>query len=173
MKYFMTILMVAVTTFFVSCANPSTITPETPETPETPVTPVTPEPPKPIQHFAEKVLWEGNWYFMYIQADMFENTGDVPREIIVTFQEESSGQQVGMLVSVDSSIQYTKGTWSNNANPVINPKNNCIIYNATGSDEWTISYLPTQDEWNTMKTKGLTACINGGSMFKKIVIKEI
>lgn len=170
MKYFMTILMVAVTTFFVSCANPSTTMPETPETP---VTPVTPEPPKPIQHFAEKVLWEGYEYFMDIQADMFEDTGDVPREIIVNFQEESSGQQVGLLRSVDNSIQYANGTWSNNANPVINPKNNCITYNATGSDEWTISYLPTQDEWNTMKTKGLTACINGGSKFKKIVIKEI
>lgn len=169
-KYFMTILMVAVTTFFVSCANPST---KMPETPEIPVTPVTPEPQKPIQHYDEKVRWEGYKYFMDIQADMFENTGDVPREIIVTFQEESSGQQAGMLVSVDSSIKYTNGTWSNNANPVIDPKNNWIIYNATGSDEWTISYLPTQDEWNTMKTKGLTACINGGSMFKKIVIKEI
>ena len=159
-KYFMTILMVVVTTFFVSCANPSTIMPETP------VTPVTPEPPKPIQHFAEKVLWEGNWYFMDIQADMFENTGDVP------FQESKSGQQVGLLVSVDSSIQYVNGTWFN-ASQVIDSESNCIVYNATGSDEWTISYLPTQDEWNTMKTKGLAACINGGSDFKKIVIKEI
>lgn len=173
MKYFMTILMVAVTTFFVSCANPSTIMPETPVTPVTPVELKPQEPQKPIQHYDEKVLWEGYEYFMYIQADMFEDTGDVPREIIVTFQEESSGQQAGMLVSVDSSIQYTKGTWSNNANPVINPKNNCILYNATGSDEWTISYLPTQDEWNTMKTKGLTPVINGGSNFKKIVIKAI
>lgn len=75
-KYFMTILMVVVTTFFVSCANPSTIMPETP------VTPVTPEPPKPIQHFAEKVLWEGYEYFMDIQADMFEDTGDVPRKLL-------------------------------------------------------------------------------------------
>lgn len=166
-KYFMTILMVAVTTFFVSCANPSTIMPETP------VTPVIPEPPKPIQHFAEKVLWEGYDYSMEIQADMFEDTGDVPREIIVTFQESESGQQVGLLRSVDGSIQYINGTWSNNANRVINSESNCIVYNATGSDEWTISYLPTQDEWNTMKTKGLTACINGGSNFKKIVIKEI
>ncbi len=166
-KYFMTILMVAVTTFFVSCANPSTIMPETP------VTPVTPEPPKPIQHFAEKVLWEGYYYYMDIQADMFENTGDVPREIIVTFQESESGQQVGLLYSVEDSIQYINGTWSNNASQVINSESNWIIYNATGSDEWTISYLPTQDEWNTMKTKGLTACINGGSRFKKIVIKEI
>ena len=132
------------------------------------------EPQKPIQHFAEKVLWEDyKINSVGFQADMFEDTGDVPREIIVTFQEESSGQQAGMLVSVDSSIQYTNGTWSNNANPVINPKNNCITYNAAGSDEWTISYLPTQDEWNTMKTKGLTAGINGGSMFKKIVIKAI
>lgn len=166
-KYFMTILMVVVTTFFVSCANPSTIMPETP------VTPVTPEPPKPIQHFAEKVLWEGYEYFMDIQADMFEDTGDVPREIIVTFQESKSGDQVGMLYSVDASIIYYNGTWSNNANRVIDSESNCIVYNATGSDEWTISYLPTQDEWNTMKTKGLTACINGGSDFKKIVIKEI
>nr|WP_318706752.1 hypothetical protein [uncultured Treponema sp.] len=166
-KYFMTILMVAVTTFFASCANPSTIMPETP------VTPVTPEPPKPIQHFAEKVLWEGDEYYMDIQADMFENTGDVPREIIVTFQESESRKQVGLLCSVDNSIQYINGTWSNNANQVIDPESNCIIYNATGLDEWTISYLPTQDEWNTMKTKGLTACINGGSNFKKIVIKEI
>ena len=166
----MTILMVAVTTFFVSCANPSTIIPETPETP---VTPVTPEPPKPIQHFAEKVLWEGYDYFMNIQADMFENTGDVPREIIVTFQEKRSGQQTGLLRSVDNSIIYYNGTWSNNASQVIDSESNCIVYNATGSDEWTISYLPTQDEWNTMKTKGLTACINGGSNFKKIVIKEI
>ena len=165
-KYFMTILMVAVTTFFVSCANPSTIMPETP------VTPVTPEPPKPIQHFAEKVLWEGDKYYMDIQADMFENTGDVPREIIVTFQESESRKQVGLLTSVDNSIQYVNGTWLN-ANQVIDPESNCIVYNATGSDEWTISYLPTQDEWNTMKTKGLTACINGGSHFKKIVIKEI
>ena len=165
-KYFMTILMVVVTTFFVSCANPSTIIPETP------VTPVTPEPPKPIQHFAEKVLWEGYEYFMDIQADMFEDTGDVPREIIVTFQESKSGQQVGLLVSVDNSIQYVNGTWFN-ASQVIDSKNNCIVYNATGSDEWTISYLPTQDEWNTMKTKGLTAGINGGSNFKKIVIKAI
>lgn len=165
-KYFMTILMVAVTTFFVSCTNPSTIMPETP------VTPVTPEPPKPIQHFAEKVLWEGYEYFMYIQADMFENTGDVPREIIVTFQESKSGKQVGLLCSVDASIDYVNGTWLN-ANQVIDPKSNWIIYNATGSDEWTISYLPTQDEWNTMKTKGLKACINGGSDFKKIVIKAI
>lgn len=165
-KYFMTILMVAVTAFFVSCANPSTIMPETP------VTPVTPEPPKPIQHFAEKVLWEGYEYFMDIQADMFEDTGDVPREIIVTFQESKSGEQVGLLVSVDNSIQYVNGTWFN-ASQVIDSKNNCIVYNATGSDEWTISYLPTQDEWNTMKTKGLTAGINGGSNFKKIVIKEI
>lgn len=163
----MTILMVAVTTFFVSCANPSTIMPETP------VTPVTPEPPKPIQHFAEKVLWEGYDYSMDIQADMFENTGDVPREIIVTFQETKSRQQVGLLRSVDNSIQYINGTWSNNASQVIDPESNCIIYMATGSDEWTISYLPTQDEWNIMKTKGLTACINGGSKFKKIVIKEI
>ena len=169
-KYFMTILMVAVTTFFVSCANPSTIMPEPPETP---VTPVTPEPPKPIQHFAEKVLWEGYDYFMNIQADMFENTGDVPREIIVIFQETKSRQQVGLLRSVDNSIQYINGTWSNNASQVIDPESNCIIYMATGSDEWTISYLPTQDEWNIMKTKGLTACINGGSKFKKIVIKEI
>ena len=166
-KYFMTILMVAVTTFFVSCANPSTIMPETP------VTPVTPEPPKPIQHFDEKVLWEGYQYSMDIQADMFENTGDVPREIIITFQESESGDQVGILYSVDTSIDYVNGTWSNNANRVINSESNCIVYNATGSDEWTISYLPTQDEWNTMKTKGLTACINGGSDFKKIVIKEI
>lgn len=166
-KYFMTILMVAVTAFFVSCANPSTIMPETP------VTPVTPEPPKPIQHFAEKVLWEGYDYSMEIQADMFEDTGDVPREIIVTFQETKSGQQVGLLRSVDGSIQYINGTWSNNASQVIDPESNWIIYMATGSDEWTISYLPTQDEWNTMKTKGLTACINGGSNFKKIVIKEI
>lgn len=166
-KYFMTILMVAVTTFFVSCANPSTIMPETP------VTPVTPEPPKPIQHFAEKVLWEGYDYSMDIQADMFENTGDVPREIIVTFQETKSRKQVGLLSSVDNSIQYINGTWSNNASQVIDPESNWIIYMATGSDEWTISYLPTQDEWNTMKTKGLTACINGGSKFKKIVIKEI
>lgn len=166
-KYFMTILMVAITTFFVSCANPSTIIPETP------VTPVTPEPPKPIQHFDEKVLWEGYQYSMDIQADMFENTGDVPREIIITFQESKSGDQVGMLYSVDASIIYYNGTWSNNANRVINSESNCIVYNATGSDEWTISYLPTQDEWNTMKTKGLTACINGGSDFKKIVIKEI
>ena len=166
-KYFMTILMVAVTTFFASCANPSTIIPETP------VTPVTPEPPKPIQHFAEKVLWEGDEYYMDIQADMFEDTGDVPREIIVTFQESESGDQVGLLYSVDSSIQYINGTWSNNASQVINSEGNCIYYNATGSDEWTISYLPTQDEWNIMKTKGLTACINGGSHFKKIVIKEI
>lgn len=165
-KYFMTILMVAVTTFFVSCANPSTIIPETP------VTPVTPEPPKPIQHFAEKVLWEGDEDYMDIQADMFENTGDVPREIIVTFQETKSGQQVGLLDSVDGSIQYVNGTWLN-ANQVIDPESNWIIYIATGSDEWTISYLPTQDEWNTMKTKGLTAGINGGSHFKKIVIKEI
>lgn len=163
----MTILMVAVTTFFASCANPSSIMPETP------VTPVTPEPPKPIQHFAEKVLWEGYDYYMNIQADMFENTGDVPREIIVTFQETKSRQQVGLLRSVDNSIQYINGTWSNNASQVIDPESNCIIYMATGSDEWTISYLPTQDEWNTMKTKGLTACINGGSKFKKIVIKEI
>ena len=154
---FMTILMVVViTTFFVSCANPSTIIPETP------VTPVTPEPPKPIQHFAEKVLWEGYHYYMDIQADMFENTGDVPREIIVTFQESESRKQVGLLTSVDNSIQYVNGTWLN-ANQVIDPESNCIIYIATGSDEWTISYLPTQDEWNTMKTKGLTACINGGS----------
>ena len=153
-KYFMTILMVAVTTFFVSCANPSTIMPETP------VTPVTPEPPKPIQHFDEKVLWEGYQYSMDIQADMFENTGDVPREIIVTFQETKSGQQVGMLYSVKDSIHYVNGTWSNNANRVI--ESNYIYYNATGSDEW-----------DTMKTKGLTACINGGSNFKKIVIKEI
>lgn len=166
-KYFMTILMVAVTTFFVSCANPSTIMPETP------VTPVIPEPPKPIQHFAEKVLWEGYDYSMEIQADMFEDTGDVPREIIVTFQESESGDQVGLLRSVDGSIQYINGTWSNNASQVIDPESNWIIYMATGSDEWTISYLPTQDEWNTMKTKGLTACINGGSNFKKIVIKEI
>ena len=166
-KYFMTILMVAITTFFVSCANPSTIMPETP------VTPVTPEPPKPIQHFDEKVLWEGYQYSMDIQADMFENTGDVPREIIITFQESKSGDQVGMLYSVDASIIYYNGTWSNNANRVINSESNCIVYNATGSDEWTISYLPTQDEWNTMKTKGLAACINGGSDFKKIVIKEI
>lgn len=163
----MTILMVAVTTFFASCANPSTIMPEIP------VTPVTPEPPKPIQHFAEKVLWEGYDYYMDIQADMFENTGDVPREIIVTFQETKSRKQVGLLKSVDSSIQYVNGTWSNNASQVIDTETNCIIYNATGLDEWTISYLPTQDEWNTMKTKGLTACINGGSHFKKIVIKEI
>ena len=162
----MTILMVAVTTFFVSCANPSTIMPETP------VTPVTPEPPKPIQHFAEKVLWEGDDYYMDIQADMFENTGDVPREIIVTFQESESRKQVGLLRSVDNSIEYVNGTWLN-ANQVIDPESNCIVYNATGSDEWTISYLPTQDEWNTMKTKGLTAAINGGSNFKKIVIKEI
>ena len=166
-KYFMTILMVAVTTFFVSCANPSTIMPETP------VTPVTPEPPKPIQHFAEKVLWEGYDYSMDIQADMFENTGDVPREIIVTFQESKSGKQVGLLYSVEDSIQYINGTWSNNASQVIDTESNCIVYMATGSDEWTISYLPTQDEWNIMKTKGLTACINGGSEFKKIVIKEI
>ena len=166
-KYFMTILMVAITTFYVSCANPSTIIPETP------VTPVTPEPPKPIQHFDEKVLWEGYQYSMDIQADMFENTGDVPREIIITFQESKSGDQVGMLYSVDASIIYYNGTWSNNANRVINSESNCIVYNATGSDEWTISYLPTQDEWNTMKTKGLTACINGGSNFKKIVIKAI
>lgn len=165
-KYFMTILMVAVTTFFVSCANPSTIIPETP------VTPVTPEPPKPIQHFAEKVLWEGDEYYMNIQADMFENTGDVPREIIVTFQEKRSGKQVGLLYSVDTSIDYVNGTWLN-ANQVIDTETNWIIYNATGLDEWTISYLPTQDEWNTMKTKGLTAGINGGSRFKKIVIKEI
>lgn len=137
---FMTILMVVViTTFFVSCANPSTIIPETP------VTPVTPEPPKPIQHFAEKVLWEGNQYSMDIQADMFENTGDVPREIIVTFQETKSGKQAGLLYSVDASIQYINGTWLN-ANRVINSESNCIVYNATGSDEWTISYLPTQDE---------------------------
>ena len=163
----MTILMVAVTTFFVSCANPSTIMPETP------VTPVTPEPPKPIQHFAEKVLWEGDEYYMDIQADMFENTGDVPREIIVTFQESESRKQVGLLKAADSSIQYVNGTWSNNASQVIDTKSNWIIYIATGSDEWTISYLPTQDEWNTMKTKGLSACINGGSHFKKIVIKEI
>ena len=165
-KYFMTILMVAVTTFFVSCANPSTIIPETP------VTPVTPEPPKPIQHFAEKVLWEGDDYYMDIQADMFENTGDVPREIIVTFQESESRKQVGLLRSVDNSIQYVNGTWLN-ANQVIDPESNWIIYIATGSDEWTISYLPTQDEWNTMKTKGHTAGMNGGSHFKKIVIKEI
>lgn len=164
-KYFMTILMVAVTAFFVSCANPSTIMPETP------VTPVTPEPPKPIQHFDEKVLWEGYQYSMDIQADMFENTGDVPREIIITFQESESGDQVGILYSVDTSIDYVNGTWSNNANRVI--ESNYIYYNATGSDEWTISYLPTQDEWDTMKTKGLTACINGGSDFKKIVIKAI
>lgn len=165
-KYFMTILMVAITTFFVSCANPSTIIPETP------VTPVTPEPPKPIQHFAEKVLWEGYHYYMDIQADMFENTGDVPREIIVTFQESESRKQVGLLYSAEDSIDYVNGTWLN-ANQVIDPESNWIIYIATGSDEWTISYLPTQDEWNTMKTKGLTACINGGSHFKKIVIKEI
>lgn len=166
-KYFMTILMVAVTAFFVSCANPSTIMPETP------VTPVTPEPPKPIQHFDEKVLWEGYDYYMFIQADMFKNTGDVPREIIVTFRESKAGQQVGLLYSVDGSIQYVNGTWSNNASQVIDTESNCIVYMATGSDEWTISYLPTQDEWNTMKTKGLTACINGGSNFKKIVIKAI
>ena len=110
---------------------------------------------------------------MNIQADMFENTGDVPREIIVTFQETKSGQQVGLLYSVDGSIQYVNGTWSNNASQVIDTESNCIVYMATGSDEWTISYLPTQDEWNTMKTKGLTAAINGGSNFKKIVIKEI
>nr|WP_318682367.1 hypothetical protein [uncultured Treponema sp.] len=161
--------MVAVTTFFVSCANPSTIMPETPVTP---VTPVEQEPQKPIQHYDEKVLWEGYEYFMDIQADMFENTGDVPREIIVTFQEESSGQQAGMLVSVDSSIQYTNGTWSNNANPVINPKNNCITYNAAGSDEWTISYLPTQDEWNMMKVKGIYIA-GSNKTVKKIVIKAI
>lgn len=169
-KYFMTILMVAVTAFFVSCANPTTYIPEIPETP---ATSVTSEPPKPIQHFAEKVLWEGYEYYMRIQADMFENTSDVPREIIVTFQERGSGRQVGVLTSIDDSIQYINGTWSNNANPVIDPENNCIVYNATGSDEWTILYLPTQDEWNAMKTKGLEAVINGGANFKKIVIKEI
>lgn len=163
-KYFMTILMVAVTTFFVSCANPTTYIPETP------ATPVTPGPQ--IEHFEEKVLWEGYEYFMKIQADMFENTGDVPREIIVTFRETKSREQVGLLCSVDNSIQYTNGTWSNNASQVIT-ESNCILYMATGSDEWTISYLPTQDEWNTMKTKGLTACINGGAKFKKIVIKAI
>ena len=40
----MTILMVAVTTFFVSCANPSTIIPETPVTPEEDET----DPDKPV-----------------------------------------------------------------------------------------------------------------------------
>ena len=93
--------------------------------PETPVTPVTPEPPKPIQHFAEKVLWEGDKYYMDIQADMFENTGDVPREIMVTFQESESRKQVGLLKSVDNSIQYINGTWLN-ANQVIDPEFNCI-----------------------------------------------
>lgn len=165
MKYFMTILMVAVTTFFVSCANPSTITPETP------VTPVTPEPPKPIQHFAEKVLWEGNWYFMYIQADMFENTGDVPREIQVTY----SARDVDLNTSLyfngydDNNTKYRKGTWTG---AIKVTEYNQIIYTSTDTEDKVVSYLPTQDEWNMMKVKGIYIA-GSNKTVKKVVIKEI
>lgn len=164
-KYFMTILMVAITTFFVSCANPSTIIPETP------VTPVTPEPPKPIQHFDEKVLWEGNWYFMDIQADMFENTGDVPREIQVTYSAKDVGLEIVMYFKGydDYATDYDKGTW---IGAIGLNKYNQIVYTSTDTEDKVVSYLPTHDEWNTMKVKGISVC-GGKKTIKKVAIKEI
>lgn len=158
-KYFMTILMVTVTTFFVSCANPSTIMPETPE------------PPKPIQHFAEKVLWEGYEGIVKFQADMFENTGDVPREIQVTYSAEDVDLKITMYFdSYDNiSATYFKGTWTGAIG--INPYNQ-IVYTSTDTEDKVVSYLPTQDEWNTMKVKGIV--IKGSNKtVKKVVIKEI
>lgn len=158
-KYFMTILMVAVTTFFVSCANPSTIMPDTPE------------PPKPIQHFAEKVLWEGYENSVKFQADMFENTGDVPREILVTY----SAKDVELKTSLyfdgynDNYTNYDKGTWTGAIG--FNDFNQ-IVYTSTDTEDKVVSYLPTQDEWNTMKVKGIYVA-GSNKTVKKVVIKEI
>lgn len=171
MKYFMTILMVAVTTFFVSCANPSTIMPETPVTPVTPVELKPQEPQKPIQHYDEKVLWEGYEYFMYIQADMFENTGDVLREIQVTY----SARDVDLMTSLyfdgydDNKTKYRKGTWTG---AIKVTEYNQIVYTSTDTEDKVVSYLPTQDEWNMMKVKGIHIA-GSNKTVKKVDIKEI
>ena len=162
-KYFMTILMVAVTTFFVSCANPSTIMPETS---------AESKPQKPIQHFAEKVLWEGyEINGVDFQADVFENTGDVPREIQVTY----SAKDVELMTSLyfngydDNNTKYRKGTWTG---AIKVTEYNQIVYTSTDTEDKVVSYLPTQDEWNTMKVKGIDVC-GGNIIIKKVVIKEI
>lgn len=162
-KYFMTILMVAVTTFFVSCANPSTIMPETP---------AEPKPQKPIQHFAEKVLWEGyEINGVDFQADVFENTGDVPREIQVTYSAKDVGLKIVMYFKSydDYETDYDKGTW---IGAIGLNKYNQIVYTSTDTEDKVVSYLPTQDEWNTMKVKGIDIC-GGNITIKKVVIKEI
>lgn len=168
MKYFMTILMVAVTTFFVSCANPSTIMPETPVTP---VTPVEQEPQKPIQHYDEKVLWEGYKNTVEFQGDAFENTGDVPREIQVTY----SAKDVDLKTSLyfdgydDNKTKYRKGTWTG---AIKVTEYNQIVYTSTDTEDKVVSYLPTQDEWNMMKVKGIYIA-GSNKTVKKIVIKAI
>ena len=159
----MTILMVAATTFFVSCANPSTIMPETS---------AESKPQKPIQHFAEKVLWEGyKINGVDFQADTFENTGDVPREIQVTYSAKDINLEICMyLVGYDDNeTDYDKGTW---IGAIKVTEYNQIVYTSTDTEDKVVSYLPTQDEWNTMKVKGIY--IKGGNItIKKVVIKEI
>ena len=162
-KYFMTILMVAVTTFFVSCANPSTIMPETS---------AEPKPQEPIQHFAEKVLWEGyKINSVDFQADVFENTGDVPREIQVTYSAKDIDLKILMYLAGydDQCTLYIRGTWTG---AIKVTKYNQIIYTSTDIEDKVVSYLPTQDEWNTMKVKGIDVCVDNITI-KKVVIKEI
>lgn len=162
-KYFMTILMVAVTTFFVSCANPTTYIPETP---------VTPGPQ--IEHFEEKVLAEhsyGKNINRDFTSDYFKDTGDVPREIQVTY----SATDINLLLcisycTIDSETKYENGTWVNTYG--VN-WDNSIAYESTDLEDKVASYLPTQDEWNMLKEKGLSVGISNGIFVKKIVIKAI
>ena len=168
-NYFMTILMVAVTTFFVSCANPTT------NIPSMPVTPVTPEPPRPIQHFDEKVLAEyscGEYTNCEFTSSYFNDTGDVPREIQVTY----SAKDIGLLISInhwanDLETKYENGTWVNTYG--VYQMYNSITYESTDLEDKVASYLPTQDEWNMMKEKGLCVGASDSVFVKKIVIKEI
>lgn len=162
-KYFMTILMVAVTTFFVSCANSSTIMPETS---------AEPKPQKPIQHYDEKVLWEGyEINYVDFQADVFENTGDVPREIQVTYSAKDIDLEILMYLAGyhDQCTFYIRGTCTGAIG--LNEYNQ-IVYTSTDIEDKVVSYLPTQDEWNTMKVKGISVC-GGNIIIKKVAIKEI
>lgn len=160
----MTILMVAVTTFFVSCANPTTYIPETP---------VTPGPQ--IEHFEEKVLAEhsyGEYTNRHFTSSYFKDTGDVPREIQVTY----SITEIGLLLCMgydtfDLETKYRNGTWINTYG--VDSDWNAIMYRSTALEDKVASYLPTQDEWNMMKEKGLSVGISNGIFVKKIVIKAI
>lgn len=166
-KYFMTILMVAVTTFFVSCASPSTYIPETP------ATPVTPGPQ--IEHFEEKVLAEhsyGKNITRNFTSDYFKDTGDVPREIQVTYSAEDIDLNLGISYNtIDLETKYKNGTWVNTYG--VDSDWNSVMYESTDLEDKVASYLPTQDEWNMMKEKGLAVGISNGIFVKKIVIKAI